>query len=251
SPVMSAFITRGAAVEWFSCALLATSLGILAMAAVANVACRIWRRADHRAAIWTATLVLVVLSPLIWCVLAPRPVRRVTVSGARPWPAPPRENAALAVPPPAGVPTAPPADASASTPRPVAAQPTRTMLSRDQLIDAGRLAALALYACGLAFALLSLLVRHRRTGELIASSTVVCDQRLRQRVRSWCEQLGVSRLPEIRGSRANHVPALAGLTRPVILLPAALLEDDVHRHVLDSAVAHELVHLRRHDHWTL
>jgi beta-lactamase regulating signal transducer with metallopeptidase domain len=54
--------------------------------------------------------------------------------------------------------------------------------------------------------------------------------------------IGVTRIPQIRTSDEIEAPLVAGVHRPVVLLPSSLGSDD-----LPMAMCHELMHVRRHD----
>lgn len=75
------------------------------------------------------------------------------------------------------------------------------------------------------------------------------SQELALAVRAAARRLDTGR-PEVKVSDVIDQPLLAGLTTPVILLPAELVERlDVHR--LVPICAHELAHLKRGDNWRL
>ena len=85
---------------------------------------------------------------------------------------------------------------------------------------------------------------------LCHSSIRVCDGPIRAVLDEAARMLGVRRPVRIALSRAHHGPVLAGVLRPVILLPEDLprtLEPDPLRLVL----AHELAHVRRWDNLVL
>ena len=74
----------------------------------------------------------------------------------------------------------------------------------------------------------------RRSVPLGDESTAVAAQLARM--------IGVTRIPEIRTSDEIEAPLVAGVHRPVVLVPTALPPDD-----LPLAMCHELMHVRRHD----
>ncbi|MEM7244968.1 MAG: M56 family metallopeptidase [Acidobacteriota bacterium] len=63
--------------------------------------------------------------------------------------------------------------------------------------------------------------------------------------------IGLQRAPEVRVSALAKGPAVVGLLRPIVVLPAALvetaLEDDAGRQQLEHVLLHELSHVRRRD----
>lgn len=82
----------------------------------------------------------------------------------------------------------------------------------------------------------------KNEAELLADSSKTANwQRLAQR-------LGIAWDVPIAQSRHVTVPSVVGLWRPMILLPFGILTD-IDPLQLDALIAHELAHLRRHDHW--
>lgn len=71
------------------------------------------------------------------------------------------------------------------------------------------------------------------------------DEMLRV-LRQCCTQMGVKRVPELVITQAVQAPAVFGLVRPSVLLPADL-EVDIAS--LRLVLLHELAHLRRRDLW--
>ena len=71
------------------------------------------------------------------------------------------------------------------------------------------------------------------------------DPALLSRFRELSRRAGIERPPALLRCRGLGVPMLAGLFRPVILLPWEGPEDNG----LDYALLHELIHLRRRDIW--
>jgi HEAT repeat protein len=65
-------------------------------------------------------------------------------------------------------------------------------------------------------------------------------------LRRLSEELRLARLPLLRESEAVQVPAVVGWLRPVVLLPTSAIGGLAQRQ-LDVLLAHELVHVRRHD----
>ncbi|HPS55544.1 MAG TPA: M56 family metallopeptidase, partial [Sedimentisphaerales bacterium] len=72
--------------------------------------------------------------------------------------------------------------------------------------------------------------------------------RLDETLQQCCQQVGVSRDVELRLSKNMLSPAVCGLFRPIILMPASLLEN-LSRQKLRAVLIHELAHVKRGDLW--
>lgn len=106
------------------------------------------------------------------------------------------------------------------------------------------------YALGLAAMLVRLVVgvwggeRLRSAGRLVESAAVLgllADQ---------ARRLGLRVVPAIRTCERVAVPVVVGLLRPVVLVPTSMLTG-LSPDQLAIILAHELAHLRRHDHLVL
>jgi beta-lactamase regulating signal transducer with metallopeptidase domain len=69
---------------------------------------------------------------------------------------------------------------------------------------------------------------------------------IEQRIQKLAERLSVRQVPLVVMIEGPSVPAVFGILRPKVLLPQSLL-DRVRELDLDPILAHELVHVRRHD----
>ena len=61
-------------------------------------------------------------------------------------------------------------------------------------------------------------------------------------------KMGITRIVDIWQSTRIAVPSLIDGLRPVVLLPVRILTG-LSNEQLEAVLAHELAHLRRHDHW--
>lgn len=90
---------------------------------------------------------------------------------------------------------------------------------------------------------------RRRLAQIRAAAEPCQDHALVEAVRARAARLGV-KAPRVRISAAVAEPLLAGVRRPAILLPRALVQTaDTRR--LDLVCGHELAHLRRGDNWRI
>ncbi|MSR57869.1 MAG: hypothetical protein EXS05_09365 [Planctomycetaceae bacterium] len=74
----------------------------------------------------------------------------------------------------------------------------------------------------------------------------VTDRHALQSVVANCRQMRLRRQPELRVSNDSGSPCQIGIVRPVIVLPAVVLES-CSAEVVDAAVIHELAHVKRRD----
>jgi len=104
----------------------------------------------------------------------------------------------------------------------------------------------SLWLLGMALQVFAALREWRETRAVIRTAEPVLDAALRAQCAEQARALGLRRCPELRCSDVIVSPQVAGLWRPVVLLPK--------EHTLDAeecamALAHELAHLRRGDLW--
>jgi bla regulator protein BlaR1 len=198
-----------------------------------------WPRLRH--ALWLLVLVKLVLPPGLTSPVSlighfwPREESKEAQALA----APPAKPAAATVPTPSVAPTISPATAS-----PVAA----TTVHAPRTPVSWKVWPLALWALGvlvLAGWLVSRLRRFRRDLALAVSDQPPPEwlERVLQEVAA---QLKLRRVPRVQISHATASPAVFGLFRPVVLLPASethTLSEAEGRHIL----LHELAHVKRGD----
>ena len=89
-------------------------------------------------------------------------------------------------------------------------------------------------------------VGYRRSLRRIAREAVVTSVEIEEWVARVAHQLGMKRLPRVMVSTAVDSPAVAGLLRPVLLLPASF-PDGFSAGEARMVLVHELTHLSRHD----
>jgi beta-lactamase regulating signal transducer with metallopeptidase domain len=75
---------------------------------------------------------------------------------------------------------------------------------------------------------------------------VVADLRIRQSLERLLQRMNIRRPVDVFQSREVPVPAVFGFWRPALILPASLLSG-LTVYEVDSILAHELAHVRRHD----
>ncbi len=90
--------------------------------------------------------------------------------------------------------------------------------------------------------------RHTSFRRQLSRLPVCADAAMRAKVHRISQSMGLRQVPEIRVSAPRSVPAVTGLLRPTLLLPAdwrtALSEG-----ALDEVLKHELSHVKHHDLW--
>ncbi len=92
------------------------------------------------------------------------------------------------------------------------------------------------------------LVAYAGMWRSVRTQAVPACPRLVRMLRACARDAGLRRVPDLVTSRAVNNPAVAGLWRPTVLMPAGMhetLEEDALRHVL----LHECGHIRRLDLW--
>lgn len=89
--------------------------------------------------------------------------------------------------------------------------------------------------------------RHREIRRLVDSAEGA-PRELVETAANAAAQLGLRQLPELRLTRFNHSPAVCGLFRPVIVLPAKLARE-LGADALRDVLLHELAHVQRRDLW--
>ncbi|NOT88909.1 MAG: hypothetical protein HOP03_12080 [Lysobacter sp.] len=138
-----------------------------------------------------------------------------------------------------------------STPDSESAQATATnvllppgTLSLDRMLPWG----VALWAVGTGAMLLRLLAGLRWVARLRRSAQVPSDPTWQRRLDRLARRCGLSkiRFAVLDDGSPISGPLAAGIWRPVVLVPAALLAR-MPVEMLDALLAHELAHIRRHD----
>ena len=113
---------------------------------------------------------------------------------------------------------------------------------------AGRI--VALYWIGVALMLARFLIGLRTAQRLRMTSRPAGKPLLREALVRQARLLGLRAAPALAWSRKVAVPVLVGIMRPLILLPLSFATE-LSPHQIESVLAHELAHLRRHDHLAL
>jgi beta-lactamase regulating signal transducer with metallopeptidase domain len=105
---------------------------------------------------------------------------------------------------------------------------------------------LAVWACGCGGMLLVIAIRSRLLAKRIARSSVAPPAGLAEILESTCQSLGLKRRPALGVCREAIGPAVLGIFRPTLVIPATIAAANNVRQ-LRTIVVHELVHLRRRD----
>ncbi|MDD5458602.1 MAG: M56 family metallopeptidase [Phycisphaerae bacterium] len=93
-----------------------------------------------------------------------------------------------------------------------------------------------------------LLVQRFLFVKSLIAQTEPASERLQDTLNQCRQQVGIKRNIELRLSKNMLSPAACGLLNPVILMPAALLEN-LSREKLRAVLVHELAHIKRGDLW--
>lgn len=106
------------------------------------------------------------------------------------------------------------------------------------------------YLFGLAVMLLRLSWMLLGCQRIMHSAKPLLDPHLEGNVRQRASELGLSRIPKIATSLRVATPMIAGLFKPVLLLPASMVTG-LTASEIDIIICHELAHLRRFDPWVV
>lgn len=99
---------------------------------------------------------------------------------------------------------------------------------------------------GVVFVLSLMVVLHVRMWRRVRRDRQGATDEMLRVLRQCCTLMGVKRVPELVITQAVQAPAVFGLVRPSVLLPADLEVDTAS---LRLVLLHELAHLRRRDLW--
>ena len=104
-----------------------------------------------------------------------------------------------------------------------------------------------LYAIGVALMFVKLAYGVRVSRKLRSASQPVTDANILARLAEQAKKLSLRATPVIAFCEHTAVPIVVGLLRPMILIPAAMV-NGLTIEQLESVLTHELAHLRRRDH---
>lgn len=122
---------------------------------------------------------------------------------------------------------------------------TPALPRRPALNPAGRL--MLIWVAGSAGLALWMAQRQREIRKL-ATSAEWAPGELIETAAEAAARLGLRTVPEVRLTQFNHSPAVCGLFRPVVLLPAKLARE-LGPDALRDVLLHELAHVQRRDLW--
>ena len=219
------------ATAWIVSALIASSVAVAALVCVALLVSRILKPPGARSAVWTATLLWILASPVAWLLLASRPpaAPALPLGSDRPGehdglvPLRVYLLANLTSPDAPGVAEHQAAKvgihADAGSTVATSAAPDRPVGSAWPFEWPQTL--VAVYLLGVSIALLRSLWAWGRSATLRRAANPLDETDPARRVAAWGERLSLRRAPSLRSSNRIDVPCLAGTRRPVILLPTA------------------------------
>lgn len=105
-----------------------------------------------------------------------------------------------------------------------------------------------LYAVGVAFMLLRLIVGVRGGRRLRASAQAIADAALLAAVDLCARGVQLRRIPVVALSERVAVATVVGFVRPIVLLPVHIQTGFTPAQI-EMLLLHEFAHLRRYDHW--
>ncbi|HVJ82116.1 MAG TPA: M56 family metallopeptidase, partial [Planctomycetia bacterium] len=212
-------------------------LAVVVLLVAIAVRCFAARRPHWAHAFWCVALLKALTPPIIASPLALFP----SFDQPAPAVAPSLE--------PAGEWTTIPIDVSfAAAPREEAAVPAAQALPAEPPAVAWSWTdfAIALWWGGASIVALVSFHRYRRALAEICSDSPITAEEWQAAVDRWRSQLGIRAPVRVRIVRGRFGPAVFGLFRPTIILPAALVEGRSPND-LAAVLVHELVHVRRRD----
>lgn len=118
--------------------------------------------------------------------------------------------------------------------------------TRDAVSWRSATALLAIWVGGAAFCIGLAIVRKRQLTALLGRDEVANDHPLVQRARSLAERHGLRRPQGLVVSSVELGPAVAGVSRPLLILPESLVKTSEPEQ-LEPVILHELVHADRRD----
>ncbi len=206
---------------------------------------RFWSAAT-RYAIWLVALSISALLPLVYL---PGPASRISrpkpLSQTRTLVSPRTDTSAIVVPPPAVTVehiersgNVSEGKASLQAPFPVQVPLNRwTLWIKDAWLLAALLMTARLFASSLSLGR----IRNRSFSP---------PEWISERIQDWKRQCGCRRRVQFRLSGEISTPIVAGLIRPLVLMPARLISD-LSEVELDQVALHETAHISRYDDYTL
>ena len=256
-PMIEFLNSTGHAFFRFATAMLVQSSILIVLLYFIDLLLRRHVRAVFRYCVWMLVLVKLLLPPSLclptgigyWCDLdLGLPIDQVSPASSF------RENPPISVPFLADAHKGYPAGPAAGTSEGLASLSAPNLLDGSTQTTAPEASALEwegliLLAWLLGLVALSLFLwrRYRVVRNLLAESEVV-QAPLADLLEQCCQQVGMSRLIELRVTRLLASPAVCGLSRPVILMPV-MLQESLSGEKLKAVLMHELAHVQRGDLW--
>jgi beta-lactamase regulating signal transducer with metallopeptidase domain len=162
---------------------------------------------------------------------------------------PPKDDEAFAPVPPQGLSTD--VEIPAAVPSPTVIQSPSAAWER--LLSGCQKAApfvVILYAIGVALMFVKLVFGVRVSRRLRSGSLPISDAHILARMAEQAKKLSLRIAPVIACCEQIAVPVVVGVLRPMILIPAAMV-NGLTIEQLEFVLTHELAHLRRRDHWMI
>lgn len=200
------------------------------------------RSASLRALIWTLALGSALILPPLASMLPSLEVALLTPHAQ----ASDQGHKTSPTPAPAGTEaSAPETEIAPSTPAPSAVFPILEQPAESSRSIPWNAIALGAWIAGVLVVLIRLIVSHLLLFRLSRLATEVYDQRWQAMIDQVRGELQIRRPVQVRRSNAVQVPAVAGVFRPVLLLP--MESDDWSPVEMRDVALHELAHVARWD----
>lgn len=218
--------------------LVQVTLVAVAVGLVVRIACR--RRPHLAYALWILVIIKSLTPPLwssptgVFSWMQVRTIARNTDVSAGEF---------------AGMPAATLPLPGAAGAQPLAPSDTPLAVTRDGFSltsISGSTAVVVIWLTGVAVLAAVVLVRRFQCIRLLRASAIPVDESFRNRTDELAKRIGLRRRVRVSLSTEQVGPAVFGVLRPTVVLPARLLAEKSWT-ALEPLLAHELVHLRRWD----
>jgi beta-lactamase regulating signal transducer with metallopeptidase domain len=221
------------------------------------------RNAAVRHGLWLGTLIAVLLIPVLSLLMhetgtdvvdlrnSARNLGLYDLQAIVPWPAPttrePKKLSSLQVRS-AEVDSHSADENSPAAVRSVAADSTGQAQSGQSRLQVGFTLLIAVWAAGIVWGFFRLLHGCVMARRLMRESQAIHDERITRPLETAMTLLNMTRKPAVLTSSRTSTPLVVGLVRPVLVLPAGIV-DQLDQAQFQDILIHELAHIVRGDNW--